>query len=391
MPETLIGTIPDGWHESALGELCASGGGSIQTGPFGSQLHASDYVPVGIPSVMPQNIGDNVIIEDGIARITRTDAARLSRYLLQAGDIIYSRRGDVERRALVRQDQEGWLCGTGCLRVRPGSSADSRFISYFLGHPEIRAWIVRHAIGATMANLNTEILSAVPIVIPPRAVQDSIAAVLGALDDKIAVNAEIASTSFSIAEAQYAQLSLRSIKSIPLGDLISLEYGKSLPEVTRTPGAVPVYGSGGRVGTHNRVLVSGPGIIVGRKGTVGVVYWSEEDFFPIDTTFYVRPRNQLAAMEAVYFALRGLGLDGMNSDSAVPGLNRSNALSLQVRVPAQDDINKFRDEVRPIFALRHALDKESASLAGLRDMLLPKLMSGEIRVREAEMIVEEVT
>src|SRR6266702_1468976 len=105
MPEILIEPPANDWQVTTLGELCRAGLGDIQTGPFGSQLHASDYVPAGIPSVMPQNIGDNFIVEDGIARITAEDAARLSRYLLNVGDIVYSRRGDVERRALVRSDQ----------------------------------------------------------------------------------------------------------------------------------------------------------------------------------------------------------------------------------------------------------------------------------------------
>src|SRR5581483_6503987 len=97
--EELVGAAPPGWRYTTLGAACEAGGGDIQTGPFGSQLHASDYVPIGVPSVMPQNIGDNRIIEDGIARISPADAKRLSRYLLRAGDIVYSRRGDVERRA----------------------------------------------------------------------------------------------------------------------------------------------------------------------------------------------------------------------------------------------------------------------------------------------------
>lgn len=79
--EELLGMIPSGWEYTTLGAACASGGGDIQTGPFGSQLHAADYVSVGIPSIMPQNIGDNRILEDGIAR----DANRLSRYLVRKG------------------------------------------------------------------------------------------------------------------------------------------------------------------------------------------------------------------------------------------------------------------------------------------------------------------
>jgi type I restriction enzyme S subunit len=114
------------WHETTLGALCLEGGGGIQTGPFGSQLHASDYVLEGVPSVMPQNIGDNVIHADGIARIQESDAQRLNKYRMREGDIVYSRRGDVEKRALVRDDNEGWLCGTGCLRVRLGDHSPPR-------------------------------------------------------------------------------------------------------------------------------------------------------------------------------------------------------------------------------------------------------------------------
>src|SRR6266702_1360005 len=129
--EELVGPVPLEWEYTTLVAACERGGGDIQTGPFGSQLHASDYVPVGIPSIMPQNIGDNRIIEDDIARITQADGQRLSRYLVRKGDIIYSRRGDVERRALVREREDGWLCWTGCLRIRLGEKGvDPRYAAF---------------------------------------------------------------------------------------------------------------------------------------------------------------------------------------------------------------------------------------------------------------------
>lgn len=201
---SLIGLVPVNWKQLPLGDVCRFGGGDIQTGPFGSQLHASDYVPIGIPSVMPQNIGDNKIIEDGIVRITPADAQRLNRYLLKPGDIVYSRRGDVERRALVREHEDGWLCGTGCLRVRLGSGyADPLYTSFYLSHPEVRAWIVRHAVGATMPNLNTSILSALPFVLPPLETQRAIAHILGTLDDKIELNRRTNETLEAMAKAMF--------------------------------------------------------------------------------------------------------------------------------------------------------------------------------------------
>ncbi|MEG6550331.1 restriction endonuclease subunit S [Desulfocurvibacter africanus] len=202
MVEELLGPLPVGWKYLTLGDACSLGSGNIQTGPFGSQLHASDYVSSGIPSIMPQNIGDNRVIESGIARITQRDAERLARYRVQSGDIIYSRRGDVERRALIRERENGWLCGTGCLRVRFGSGfVVPEYAAFYLGHPRVREWIVRHAHGATMPNLNTSILSACPFVFPSAHEQRLIASILGAFDDKIDLNRRMNETLEAMARA----------------------------------------------------------------------------------------------------------------------------------------------------------------------------------------------
>lgn len=135
------------WIELTLGEAFLS----VQTGPFGSQLHKADYVEEGIPSIMPVNISDNRITTEGIARITEEDAKRLSKYRVKTGDIVYSRRGDVERRALVRENENGWLCGTGCIRVRFDEvRVDPEYASFQLGAPKCREWIVRHAIGGSV-------------------------------------------------------------------------------------------------------------------------------------------------------------------------------------------------------------------------------------------------
>jgi type I restriction enzyme S subunit len=392
MHETLVGNVPDDWRTTTLGMLCEAGGGDIQTGPFGSQLHASDYVPCGIPSVMPQNIGDNIIVEDGIARITAADAARLARYLLRDGDIVYSRRGDVERRALVRANQEGWLCGTGCLRVRAGYAADSRFISYYLGHPEVRAWIVRHAIGATMPNLNTGILSAVPIALPPLPMQHIIAAALGALDDKIMVNDQIKSTAGKLLSSHFSASIQSAQRGAMLGDIVDLRYGKALKEESRIPGSIPVYGGNGISGWHDTPLVEGPGIVIGRKGAnAGSVSWAQGSYWPLDTAFYATPISDLVSNEFLFLLLDNIGLRGLVGDSAIPGLNREIALGCEISIPARDVIGRFTSIAQPLLSVQAHMSHESWSLAALRDVLLPKLMSGEIRVRDAEKIVGDAT
>lgn len=99
-------------------------------------------------------------------------------------------------------------------------------------------------------------------------------------------------------------------------DLLELKYGKGLKKSERIEGHYPVYGSGGINGYHNSYLVEGPGVIVGRKGTVGTVFWESKSFFPIDTTFYVVPRKNIP-LQFCYYLLKGLGLDTMNTDAAV--------------------------------------------------------------------------
>lgn len=189
MSEEPLFDLSTDWEVVSVGKAVARGGGNVQTGPFGSQLHAADYVPTGVPSVMPQNIGDNRIISEGIARITEADARRLEKYRLRQGDIVYSRRGDVERRSLVRLENDGWLCGTGCLRVRFGSGhVVPEYAAYYLGHPAVRQYILANSVGATMPNLNTAILTALPFVLPPLAQQQAIANILSTLDDKIELN-----------------------------------------------------------------------------------------------------------------------------------------------------------------------------------------------------------
>lgn len=126
-----------------------------------------------------------------------------------------------------------------------------------------------------------------------------------------------------------------------LGDFVQFAYGKGLPARARLQGSVPVYGSAGIVDSHNEALVQGPGVVVGRKGTIGAVHWAEQDFFPIDTTYYVVLKRKDTRMRYIYYLLKTLPLSLMNTDVAVPGLNRANALRLNVAIPspsAQDRI-----------------------------------------------------
>jgi type I restriction enzyme S subunit len=169
-----------------------------------------------------------------------------------------------------------------------------------------------------------------------------------------------------------------------LGDLLEFAYGKALKEENRRAGQIPVFGSNGQVGWHDEKLATGPGIIVGRKGNPGIVTWAPTDFFAIDTTFYVAPKAICRSLYFLFYALKTQDLASLGADSAVPGLNRNLACMSKQTVPTSGLFEIFDSMVQPLFKRIRQNGFESRTLAALRDTLLPKLISGEIRVKDAE-------
>jgi len=163
-----------------------------------------------------------------------------------------------------------------------------------------------------------------------------------------------------------------------LGEVIELAYGKALKAGDRKGGDVPVYGSNGQVGWHNKKLVDGPGIIVGRKGNPGIVTWAHSRFFPIDTAFYVIAKSPAMSPNFLYYALIDQDLPSVSADSAVPGLNRNLAYMNNQLVPDETVLAAFGEQVAELFRRRYRLEAESRALAAQRDALLPKLISGEM-------------
>lgn len=157
--------------------------GFIQTGPFGSQLHSHDYVEAGTPVVMPANIRNGRVNTDGIARISQADVQRLAKHKVKPGDIVWSRRGDVTRFARITEDDEPMICGTGCLLIRPEKPETTSWLSVWLSSKSMQNLITDRAVGATMLNLNTTILSNLPVAVP-----DETSGPLGKLPESIGVS-----------------------------------------------------------------------------------------------------------------------------------------------------------------------------------------------------------
>lgn len=162
----LYRVVPTGWHETALRHL----GCDVQTGPFGSQLHAEEYVEDGWPVVNPMNIVEGEIVAVEGMTVSDEKRSELARHILQPFDIVFGRRGEMGRAGMVTEGQEGWLCGTGSLRLRLKVRSSCLLPSYLkllLETPVAKSYFELSSVGSTMDNLNSEILLAFPTLVPP--------------------------------------------------------------------------------------------------------------------------------------------------------------------------------------------------------------------------------
>jgi len=181
--------VPDGWKISSLGEICS---GKLQTGPFGSQLHSYEYVDEGIPVLMPKDLYDCKADLMSAAKIPETKANELKKHRLVRGDLLFSRRGDVTRFALIDEKSEGALCGTGCLKARPNKQHSPEFLAYFLQKNSVKKWLEQNAVGQTMPNMNTEILNELPLMsASSRAEEEKIAQILSTWDKAISTTEKL--------------------------------------------------------------------------------------------------------------------------------------------------------------------------------------------------------
>lgn len=182
----------DTWTETTIGALIADHGGSIKTGPFGTTLKAAEYSAEGVPLISVGEIGyGRITIHERTPRVSPAVTSRLSVYLLEEADIVFGRKGAVDRSAIVTKEQSGWFLGSDGIRLRlpkDGTVCEPRYIAYCLQNQEHRDWIMSHATGTTMPSLNQCVVERIPIPLPPLPEQRAIARVLGGLDDKIELN-----------------------------------------------------------------------------------------------------------------------------------------------------------------------------------------------------------
>jgi type I restriction enzyme S subunit len=174
-----------------------------------------------------------------------------------------------------------------------------------------------------------------------------------------------------------------------LDDLILLQRGFDLPSSSRSEGPYPVLAASGPSGLHNESMVLGPGVATGRSGVLGKVFFVHEDFWPLNTSLWVKEFRHATPAYAFHL-LRGFDFEIFNAGSAVPTLNRNHIHNLPALLPPSTLVEAFDRAVTPMLRRQRSAEEESSCLAALRDALLTKLLSGELRLREAEISAERV-
>jgi type I restriction enzyme S subunit len=419
--------------ESTIGALLDETGGSIKTGPFGTKLKASEYTATGVPVISVGEVGfGRLRVHHDTPRVDETVSSRMPEFLLKAGDIVFGRKGAVERSAQVQPDEDGYFLGSDGIRIRLNvEECDPKFISYQLQTTAHRSWMIQHAAGTTMPSLNEGIIRRIPIILKPLAEQKAIAAVLGALDDKIELNRRMNATLEAMARALFqswfvdfdpvrAKLDGRppaaldpataalfpdsfvetTAGHIPHGWRVGSIYevanviygapfasslfnsekvGKPLIRIRDLPNESPAVFT---TEVHPKGYLLQPGdIAVGMDGEFRAYLWAGVESWLNQRVCVFVPKPGYSAAFVRNSIIDPLAqVEATETATTVIHIGKNDIDRFTVIIPNATVAEAFKRQCQPWYDQIVANKQQSRTLATLRDTLLPKLLSGELSV-----------
>jgi type I restriction enzyme S subunit len=420
------------WRPATIEELAGPQPAALATGPFGSSISAKFFVDDGVPVIRGSNLSANVgdrLIDDGLVFVTEAKAREFERSVAKRGDLVFTCWGTINQVGLVdaRSRYQRYIVSNKQMKLTVDATrADSLFLYYVFSGPEKQAEILDNGIGSSVPGFNLGQLRKHVVLLPPLTEQKRIAEALCALDDRIALLRETNATLEAIAQALFKSwfvdfdpvraksqglapagmdeataalfpdsLDDSIVGPVPNGwqvgtleDLLVLQRGFDLPAKDRTVGAFPIIAASGPSGTHEEAKVKGPGVVTGRSGVLGRVFLELDDHWPLNTTLWVKD-FRVATPCYAYELLRLLELSSFNAGSAVPTLNRNHVHGLPQVLPPRACVEAFETIAMALHRRARMSAEQADTLATLRDTLLPRLISGQLRLPEAEKTFEE--
>ena len=414
------------WETIPVNQLVETGEASLQTGPFGTQLKASEYVSVGIPVINVRNIGYGHLTNAPVEYVNKQTSERLSVHQLAYGDIVFGRKGAVDRHVLIKKDSEGWIQGSDCLRLRIQSDRFSnKFISYYFSTQAHKSWMeAQGSFGATMSSLNQGIIKRINIPLFSLDIQKKIAAVLSAYDDLIENNNRRITLLEKMAEEIYREWFVRlrfpgheqvaRHKGIPekwelikISDAFEITGGGTPSkkessywlegnvdwftpsDITSASGMI-LFSSGlqcTKVGLNNSSAKLFPAysIMMTSRATIGAL--------GINTTpactnqgFITCIPNESYPLEFLFFWLKlnKSYFEMLASGATFAELSKAVFKKISVLTPPKALIREYSDNITPIFKQIEAILRKQTLLQQTRDRLLPRLISGKLSVEDLD-------
>lgn len=406
------------WSSSTLGNLVKRDGGLVQTGPFGSQLHQSDYVSEGIPTIMPKDIVDGRVDAESVARVSEETAQRLRRHQLRPRTIVVPRRGEITKRAFIRDEQAGWLCGTGCLQIAlEGEELLPEFLYYYMDQEEVTGWLEQHAVGTTMLNLSAGIVAEMPVRYPALDVQQRIADILSTYDDLIENNRRrmtlLEQAACELYREWFVRLRFPGHEHTPIVDGVPEGWNETTaiatmdvlsggtPKTTNADywdGDIPFYTpkdagdqcyvletersitEAGLKNCNSRLYDTNT-VFISARGTVGKLNLTARSMAMSQSCYALigkAPVSQLFLFCALKEAIEHFKQQAVGAvfDAIVVDTFKL----IPFTVPDERDVRLFEETVSPMFRQMANLMEQNEKLRAARDLLLPRLMSGETAV-----------
>ena len=409
------------WCVRSVAELQAAGTLLVEDGNHGENRPRPDeFSDDGIQFIRASDMDGGRVLFESAQRINGTASERVRKGIGAGGDVLLSHKGTVGKVAYVPLNSPPFVCSpqTTFWRVIDETKIDRRYVYYYLTSRGFRQQLDARKGETDMADyVSLTSQRTLKVAVPPIEVQRSIVSVLGALDDKIELNRRMSQTLEAMARALFQSwfvdfdpvrakldgtaptgVSAQDARRFPekfdqtvngllpvgwtfgsLGELCNLKRGHDLPSSTRGIGSVPVVSSAGVTGTHNEACAKGPGVVTGRYGTIGKVFFIETDYWPLNTTLYVDDFKGNPS-RYIFHALGEVGFTKYTDKGAVPGVNRNHLHEERMVIPPHELRVAFAEAVQPFWALLAENERESLALAATRDCLLPALLSGDLRM-----------
>ena len=404
-----------------LGDAVREDGGVLQTGPFGSQLKQAEYADEGVPVIMPKDIRNGEVVTETVARVPEEKADRLSRHRIAINGIVLPRRGEVTKRAFIGEQQAGWLCGSGCIKIETtGLRVWPKYLYYFLGAPGSIEWLERNAVGSTMSNLSAEIVSRFPIRLPTIDVQEEIAAILSAYDELIKNNRQRISLLEQAARLLYREWfvhfrfpgheHVKIIDGLPnqwhrrTFDDVCDAIGGGTPRTAKpeywSDGDIPWYTptditqnsclalldsakkitEAGLRGSSAKMLPAGTVLMtsrasVGYFGIIDMPSCTNQGFISIISN---DPRARMYLLYNLIHRVEEIRSHA--GGSTYKEISKGNCRALPVVIPDASSLREFEEQASILHTQVRGLHTMNQKLAEARDLLLPRLINGEIAV-----------